>query len=189
MVRPIRRAHHKQPGGYMTTIVMCLILIALILSLFAFIFQNAERIIYKLDDWFFSRRYRREQERQREIDDVDARIAAVITTNPQPPEPEILMEFSIAESGFKCLICNVIVEKDTAASPGGEPRSGEREIVRCSKCQTPAHKDCFEFNGKCGVFACGCKKHNKTRCYLCGLPMKQKDGIIDCFNKYCEHSL
>ncbi len=62
--------------------------------------------------------------------------------NTQPPEPEISMEFSITEAGFKCPICAVEVTK-------------EAEVVRCSTCQTPAHKDCFDFNGKCGVYACG----------------------------------
>ncbi len=59
-----------------------------------------------------------------------------------PTEPEISMEFSIAEVGFKCPICAVEVV-------------GGAEVVRCSKCQTPAHKDCCEFNGKCGVYGCG----------------------------------
>ena len=28
-------------------------------------------------------------------------------------------------------------------------------VVRCARCSTPHHKDCWAFNGKCAVFACG----------------------------------
>ncbi len=28
-------------------------------------------------------------------------------------------------------------------------------LVRCVKCRTPHHKDCWDFNRKCAVFACG----------------------------------
>lgn len=28
-------------------------------------------------------------------------------------------------------------------------------VVRCAKCSTPHHKDCWEFNGRCSTFACG----------------------------------
>ena len=28
-------------------------------------------------------------------------------------------------------------------------------VVRCAKCATPHHRDCWEFNGRCSTFACG----------------------------------
>lgn len=62
--------------------------------------------------------------------------------NPQPPDPEIPMEFSIAESGFKCLICKAKVNtKDS--------------IIECCKCRTPFHEECIRYIEKCGVFGCG----------------------------------
>ncbi len=32
-------------------------------------------------------------------------------------------------------------------------RSGQ--VVRCARCRTPHHRDCWEFNGRCSTFACG----------------------------------
>lgn len=31
----------------------------------------------------------------------------------------------------------------------------EGGLVRCSKCRTPHHADCWSFNGRCSIFACG----------------------------------
>ncbi|HLF94547.1 MAG TPA: RING finger protein [Planctomycetota bacterium] len=31
----------------------------------------------------------------------------------------------------------------------------EGALVRCAKCSTPHHRDCWEFNGRCSTFACG----------------------------------
>jgi hypothetical protein len=31
----------------------------------------------------------------------------------------------------------------------------EGALVRCAKCSTPHHKDCWDFNGRCSTFACG----------------------------------
>lgn len=31
----------------------------------------------------------------------------------------------------------------------------EGRVVRCAKCSTPHHKDCWDFNGRCSTFACG----------------------------------
>ena len=30
-------------------------------------------------------------------------------------------------------------------------------VVRCARCKTPHHRDCWEFNGVCSTFACGSK--------------------------------
>lgn len=31
----------------------------------------------------------------------------------------------------------------------------EGAVVRCAKCATPHHQDCWQFNGRCSTFACG----------------------------------
>lgn len=31
-------------------------------------------------------------------------------------------------------------------------------VVRCRKCRTPHHRDCWEFNGVCSTFACGSRE-------------------------------
>jgi hypothetical protein len=31
----------------------------------------------------------------------------------------------------------------------------EGGVVKCHKCSTPHHQDCWEFNGRCSTFACG----------------------------------
>jgi len=31
----------------------------------------------------------------------------------------------------------------------------EGALVKCAKCSTPHHRDCWEFNGRCSTFACG----------------------------------
>ena len=49
---------------------------------------------------------------------------------------------------FKCPVCGSLITKDS-------------EVVRCSSCRMPTHKDCSEFNGKCGIFACGGTAENK----------------------------
>ena len=51
-------------------------------------------------------------------------------------------------SEFKCPICGSLVTKDS-------------EVVRCTSCRMPTHKDCFEFNSRCGVYACGGTAENK----------------------------
>lgn len=34
----------------------------------------------------------------------------------------------------------------------------EGALVRCEKCRTPHHADCWDFNGRCSIFACGSTK-------------------------------
>jgi hypothetical protein len=31
----------------------------------------------------------------------------------------------------------------------------EGAVVRCAKCSTPHHRDCWDFNGRCSTFECG----------------------------------
>jgi hypothetical protein len=31
----------------------------------------------------------------------------------------------------------------------------EGALVRCAACRTPHHADCWAFNGRCSIFACG----------------------------------
>ncbi|HLY75086.1 MAG TPA: RING finger protein [Planctomycetota bacterium] len=47
--------------------------------------------------------------------------------------------------GGACLIC-------------GSPL--ERRIVRCARCRTPHHLDCWKYNGRCSIF--GCDEHQFT---------------------------
>ena len=56
---------------------------------------------------------------------------------------------------------------DEAAAPAGETSKclvcshpiAPDEHVRCRRCRTPHHPDCWEFNGGCATFACG-EKHS-----------------------------
>jgi len=32
----------------------------------------------------------------------------------------------------------------------------ENDLVKCSRCKTIHHSECWEYNGKCSVFGCGC---------------------------------
>ncbi len=77
---------------------------------------------------------------------------------------------------FQCPICKAQVNKNNSI-----------EVIRCLKCQTPAHKDCFAFNGKCGVFACGCVSYTNTICRICKATLKRKDRVIFCENKHVDH--
>ncbi len=38
----------------------------------------------------------------------------------------------------------------------GEGLGREAPLVACRGCQTPHHRDCFEYLGQCSVYACGC---------------------------------
>lgn len=39
----------------------------------------------------------------------------------------------------------------------------EAEIVLCRKCQTPHHKDCWQFSGACSVYGCGEKRYRRSQ--------------------------
>ena len=46
---------------------------------------------------------------------------------------------------MKCLVCGDPIQ------PGN--------LVGCGSCDTPHHRDCFEYNGHCAVYACGSKTY------------------------------
>jgi hypothetical protein len=50
------------------------------------------------------------------------------------------VEIVITDDAF-CQICSSTLSRGTR--------------VDCSRCSTPHHKDCWEFNGRCSTFACG----------------------------------
>jgi hypothetical protein len=45
------------------------------------------------------------------------------------------------DADAKCRVCGAPLDQ------GG--------VVKCVKCSTPHHQDCWEFNGRCSTFACG----------------------------------
>lgn len=46
-------------------------------------------------------------------------------------------------------ICPVCAQKITS-----------RNLVICKKCLTPHHRECFRWNHKCGLYACGSSRFN-----------------------------
>lgn len=40
----------------------------------------------------------------------------------------------------------------------GELLDGEADVVRCANCETPHHRDCWEFQGVCAVYGCGSER-------------------------------
>ena len=46
------------------------------------------------------------------------------------------------------------LDADTSCPICGTPLS-EGQVVSCVKCTTPHHDECWEFNGRCSMFACG----------------------------------
>jgi hypothetical protein len=40
----------------------------------------------------------------------------------------------------QCLVCGSLLEK---------------AVVRCARCKTPHHRDCWTYNGRCATYACG----------------------------------
>ncbi|WP_165227291.1 RING finger protein [Aquisphaera insulae] len=39
----------------------------------------------------------------------------------------------------------------------GEPIEEDAGAVACTKCETPHHRDCWEYVGSCSIYGCGCK--------------------------------
>ncbi len=48
----------------------------------------------------------------------------------------------------------VRVDAESTCGVCGGPLA-EGGLVRCGKCRTPHHADCWAFNGRCSIFACG----------------------------------
>lgn len=44
----------------------------------------------------------------------------------------------------------------------GEDFNAHDEIVACRKCNTPHHKDCWQFSGVCSVYGCGEKRFRRV---------------------------
>jgi hypothetical protein len=71
---------------------------------------------------------------------VDALLAHLIVERAEPGLVEILEVRLPAEAEARCQVC------------------GERVIldrVECRRCDTPHHRDCWEYNGRCALYACG----------------------------------
>ncbi len=53
--------------------------------------------------------------------------------------------------------------------------------VTCTKCSTPNHKECFEYNGRCGVYACGHNEYEKGgKIYV--LKVSEQTGLVAVVN-------
>lgn len=75
-----------------------------------------------------------------------------INLQPAPATEEISLADLEIKKDFICSVCGTKTED---------------EVVQCAACKTPVHKSCFEFNGKCGVFACGNKISTPMICGPC----------------------
>ncbi len=73
---------------------------------------------------------------------------------------------------------------------------GEKDqIVKCDKCQTPHHRECWKYNGKCSVFGCGnltfiSNQEEKIGvsepCTHCQRPIvKTEEECADCSKGHC----
>ncbi len=58
------------------------------------------------------------------------------------PNPDLKLEMKESKNFPVCQVC-------------GEELREESLIVKCGQCQTPHHRDCWDYNGKCAVFGCG----------------------------------
>lgn len=58
------------------------------------------------------------------------------------------VEWSVAgiSSGGTCSVCGTVMES---------------HLVKCRKCKTPHHRDCWVYAGKCSTFACGEKRFSQ----------------------------
>ncbi len=50
---------------------------------------------------------------------------------------------SVQGEASRCMVCGTSIEA---------------AVVRCERCRTPHHRDCWEFMGACSTFACGSKQ-------------------------------
>ncbi|MDX1947174.1 MAG: RING finger protein [Pirellulaceae bacterium] len=51
--------------------------------------------------------------------------------------------------------------QDSRCQVCGEPLAGD--IIYCSACKTPSHRDCWKYFGGCSTYACGGKKYVERR--------------------------
>lgn len=78
------------------------------------------------------------------------------------------------------------------------PVCGEQALeglVNCSKCLVPHHNACWEYNGKCGIYACGASTSVTTEqdlgewCFWCGSTSRvecascETPNCFECFSK------
>lgn len=93
---------------------------------------------------------------------------------PLPPPKLVPIDLDIGEVEPRGVaLADLEITKDPVCSIC-KSKTKDEEAVHCGRCKAAAHKDCFEFNGKCGVFACG----NKTSATLiCGSKVNNKIPI------------
>ena len=79
---------------------------------------------------------------------VEALLVGGFTTyvNHRPHRP--LPRFNLYVEERKVSVCQICgCERNTA------------EAVKCVKCRTHHHEDCFKYNGQCSTYGCGSKNY------------------------------
>ncbi len=71
---------------------------------------------------------------------MDQLVASAVKTEKQEFH---VIAHEVQPQGLVCQVCGEGV--------------GEREIVKCEKCETPHHRDCWDYAGQCSTFGCGSK--------------------------------
>lgn len=56
------------------------------------------------------------------------------------PKPSILWGALQSGGSARCLVCATLLERD---------------VVRCKKCRTPHHDDCWRYARRCATYGCG----------------------------------
>ena len=87
----------------------------------------------------------------KELDDIvignlQERVVAEVAANRQKANSSIELENSkpLLEESVCCLVC-------------GDPIKDQ--VVFCRTCRTPHHRECWDYFGRCSVYACGEQKH------------------------------
>lgn len=83
--------------------------------------------------WVFLKDAKAKAENKR----LEVLLASSQTARILPPEPP-----QLALESTQCNVCN-------------EAMGPDRPLVMCAKCQTPHHKDCWAYIGKCSTYNCG----------------------------------
>jgi hypothetical protein len=85
----------------------------------------------------------------RVLSDAEAKMKRGLVANmpvhrvlPSAPMPKLALEAA-------CRVCGTAMEPD-------------RPLVACNKCQTPHHKDCWAYIGKCSILHCGETNYSET---------------------------